>query len=70
LKSLQYLASQYDLFFNSNGTNIHLFSEKRIPPFKFKILCKLSKYLFIFVRRQMVSKTIMDMEKMIKTEQF
>jgi len=70
LQSLQYLASQYNLFFNSNGTNIQLFSKKRIPPFKFKLLCKLSKYLFIFVQGQMVSKTVTDMEKIIETEKF
>ena len=63
-KTFRYLASKFNLFFYTNGQNIHLLTEKRLPPLAFKWLSKFSKIITPFLKIRMKSLTIQDSEKM------
>jgi len=62
-RSLEIIATKYDLNFYTNGSNLHLLSKKKFPKFVFPLLVKLSKYgLFNVVKLFLDSKTDSDSE--------
>jgi hypothetical protein len=68
LKTLNFIVRKYGLNFYSNSTNLHLFTEKTLNPFKFRIVTKFSKYLYPFLKRRLKSKTFSDMEEIKKKQ--
>ena len=65
-KTFEYLAKKNNLYFYTNGQNLHLLTEKRIPTSGFKWMSKFSKIITPLLKTRMKSLTIQDSEK-IKT---
>ena len=63
-KTFEFFASKYNLFFYTNGQNIHLFTEKKLSPSTFKLLTKVSKFLTPLIQKRMKSLTWKDFEKL------
>lgn len=62
LQTLNHIAKNYHLNFYSNGTDMHLFSPKKINNNLFKMLLKFPRYgLFFIVRKKMKSLTSEDL---------
>ena len=61
-KTFEYLAKKHNLYFYTNGQNIHLLSEKRFPKAAFKWLTKVSKYMTPLIQKRMKSLTWKDFE--------
>lgn len=60
-KTLEYIAAKYGLSVVSNGSNLHMFTRKRLPGLIFKALCKGSKYgLYPLAKIGMRSRTYSD----------
>jgi len=64
-KSLEYIADKYDYNFISNGTNLHIFSKKKISK-KIFLIDKIIKKLQLDKLFNQISKTNNDMNKMIE----
>ncbi|MEI8061181.1 MAG: class I SAM-dependent methyltransferase [Candidatus Berkelbacteria bacterium] len=65
-KTLKYLAHKYGLRYYSYGS-LHLFTNKKINKIRFRLLFKLTEFgLDHFVARRMKSKTISDMQSIVK----
>ena len=62
-KTFEYLAKKNNLYFYTNGQNLHLLTEKRIPPSGFKWMSKFSKFITPLLKTRMKSLTIQDSEK-------
>ena len=62
-ETFQYLADKFSLYFYTNGQNIHLLTEKRLPPSAFKWMSKFSKFITPLLKTRMKSLTIQDSEK-------
>ena len=63
-KTFEFLASKYNLYFYTNGQNIHLLSEKKLLPSSFKIMTKTSKFTTPLIQKRMKSLTWKDFEKL------
>lgn len=65
-RNLEVMAKKFGLNLCTNGRNLHLFTEKRVSPALFALLCKLStRGLFQWVKRKMPSRTMEDMKATI-----
>jgi len=62
-KTFEYLAGNFNLYFYTNGQNLHLLTEKRLPPSAFKWMSKFSKIITLLLKTRMKSLTIQDSEK-------
>ena len=62
-KTFEYLAKKNNLYFYTNGQNLHLLTEKRLPPSAFKWMSKFSKIITPLLKTRMKSLTIQDSEK-------
>jgi len=62
-KTFEYLAGKFNLYFYTNGQNLHLLTEKRLPPSAFKWMSKFSKIITPLLKTRMKSLTIQDSEK-------
>lgn len=61
LKTLQYIAKKYNVNVYSTGTNLHLFTEKKIPNWYFKFLLLLTTIQFdLIIRKIFKSRTTED----------
>jgi len=61
LRTLNIIASKYNLFLYSDGHNFHLITNKKISSIAFKALTKLSYHgLFFFIKYFLTSKTFDD----------
>lgn len=61
LETLSYIANKYKLNFCTDGANLHLFTEKKIPNWLFRLLLSLTKLqLDLIIRKMLKSKTIED----------
>jgi hypothetical protein len=61
IKTLTYIAKKYNVYLYSNGSNLHLFTKRKIPLFLYKILLGLTKIQAdIFIRKLLISKTVSD----------
>lgn len=59
-QTLEYIAHKYNLNFYSTGS-LHFLTEKKLEPFLVKLLLKLKRFgLFLFVKRNMTSRTVTD----------
>ena len=63
-KTFEFLAKKYNLFFYTNGQNIHLFTEKKLSSSTFKLLTKVSKFITPLIQKRMESLTWKDFEKL------
>ena len=63
-KTFEFLARKYNLYFYTNGHNIHLLSEKKLLPTSFKIMTKTSKFITPLIKKRLDSLTWMDYEKL------
>ena len=63
-KTFEFIAKKYDLFFYTNGQNIHFLSKKKIFPSFFKIMTKASKFITPLVQKHQNSLTWIDSEKL------
>ena len=63
-ETFQYLADKFSLYFYTNGQNIHLLTEKRLPPSAFKWITKISKYTTPLIQKRMKSLSWKDMKKL------
>ena len=63
-KTFEFLAKKYNLFFYTNGQNIHLFTEKQLLSSTFKLLTKVSKFITPLIQKRMESLTWKDFEKL------
>ena len=63
-KTFEFLAKKYNLFFYTNGQNIHLFTEKKLLSSTFKLLTKVSKFITPLIQKRMESLTWKDFEKL------
>ena len=63
-KTFDFLAKKYNLFFYTNGQNIHLFTEKRLLPSSFKLMTKVSKFITPLIQKKMKSLTWLDYENL------
>jgi len=61
--TFEYLADKFNLYFYTNGQNIHLLTEKRLPPSAFKWMSKFSKFITPLLKTRMKSLTWEDSEK-------
>jgi len=60
-KTLLYIAKKYKLNLYSDGANLHLFTEKKIPNWFFKFILFLTKFqIDLLMRKTLRSKTIQD----------
>lgn len=59
-KTLKYLANLLNLRLYTNNKNVHLFSERNLPVWKFKFITKLSVLTNLFVSLRMSSRTFSD----------
>ena len=65
-RTLEYIANKYDLNYYSTGS-LHFLTEKRLEPFLINLLLKMKRYgLFLFVKRNMTSRTVSDSIKFSK----
>ena len=63
IKTLQYIAKKYNLNLYTNGSTLHLFTEKKLNNFLFKVLLKMNRLgVFYVVKRTLNSKTMSDWE--------
>lgn len=61
IKTIEFLAKKYNLYFNTNKDNLHFLSERKISPIIFKAILLLSKLQFdILIRKTLNSKTTSD----------
>lgn len=61
LSTLEFIAHKFALNFYTNGTNIHLFTDKKINPYLFNFLIRFGSFpLSFYVKRVMKSKTFSD----------
>lgn len=66
LETLEYLANKYNLNLYTNGSSIHLFTEKKLSPLIFKVLLKFNRFgIFTLISKKLKSKTIDDMYQVI-----
>jgi hypothetical protein len=63
-KTFEYLAGKFNLYFYTNGQNLHLLTEKRLPPSAFKWITKISKYTTPLIQKRMKSLSWKDMKKL------
>ena len=63
-KTFEVLAKKYNLFFYTNGQNIHLFTEKKLSSSTLKLLTKVSKFITPLIQKRMESLTRKDFEKL------
>ena len=63
-KTFEFLAKKYNLFFYTNGQNIHLFTEIKLLPTSFKFMTKVSKFITPLIQKRMKSLTWIDSEKL------
>ena len=63
-KTFEFLAKKYNLFFYTNGQNIHLFTEKQLLSSTFKLMTKVSKFITPLIQKRMESLTWKDFEKL------
>ncbi len=63
-KTFEFLAKKYNLFFYTNGHNIHLFTEKKLMSSTFKFMTKVSKFITPLIQKRMESLTWKDFEKL------
>ena len=61
-KTFEYLANKHNMYFYTNGQNIHLLSKKRLLKPTFKLLTKASKYINPLIQKRMDSLTWKDFE--------
>ena len=61
-KTFEYLANKHNLFFYTNGQNIHLLTKIRLLKPAFKWLTKASKYINPLIQKRMDSLTWKDFE--------
>jgi len=61
--TFEYLADKFNLYFYTNGQNIHLLTEKRLPPSAFKWMSKFSKFITPLLKTRIKSLTWEDSEK-------
>ncbi len=60
-KTLRYIAGKNNLYFYTNEKNLHLFTDRKLKFFTFKLIHKLKKFGFLkFIKRRMQSKTDSD----------
>jgi hypothetical protein len=64
-RTFEFLAKKYEIYFYSNGKNIHLLSEKKIPHFMFNFFVKTSNYFSPFIRKRMQPLTWKDWENIL-----
>lgn len=61
IQTLEYIAQKYNLNLCSDGTNLHLLTEKKVPQWLFVFLLKLTTFQFdVIVRKMLTSKTTTD----------
>lgn len=60
-KTLGIIAEKYGLHYSTDGVNLHLFSEKKVPDWLFRTILFLTKpQLDLFARKLLKSKTVSD----------
>tara|TARA_B100000700_G_C14919683_1_gene796432 strand:- start:517 stop:846 length:330 start_codon:yes stop_codon:yes gene_type:complete len=64
----EFLARKFNLFFYTNGKNIHMFSEKKHAKLFFKTIVKISNYISLLIRKKMYSLTWKDFELVGKSK--
>lgn len=60
LKTLHFIAKKYGKHLYTNGSDIHIFSDKKISPIRFKLRYLLYNYMPIVMSRKRTSKTWQD----------
>ena len=60
VKTLQHMAKKMGKHLVTDGRNYHLFSDKAVSPFSWKVMIKLNKLYSFFVKRRLSSKTWSD----------
>ena len=65
-RTFEFLAKKYEIYFYSNGKNIHLLSVKKISPFMFNFFVKTSNYFSPFIRKRMQPLTWKDWENILE----
>ncbi len=60
VKTLYWMAKQFNLHLWTDGRSLHCFTEKRFPRWKLKLLKRFNKILFYYVNRCLPSRTIPD----------
>jgi hypothetical protein len=59
-RTLEFIANKYNLNYYSTGS-LHFLTEKKLEPFLIKLFLKLKRFgLFLFVKRNMTSRTVAD----------
>lgn len=67
-KSLHWIAKKYNLNLWSNGSSLHIFTEKKISDGKLKTLNRFNKILFPYVNRLMSSRIMSDHKMFLKSK--
>ena len=68
-KSLEYIGLKYGYYFITNGSNFHIFSKSKISP-KIFLIEKIIRKLGLFSLFKLKSKTVSDMNHIIKKQKF
>ena len=63
-RTFEFLAKKYNLFFYTNGQNIHLLTEKKLFSSTLKFLTKFSKFITPLIQKRMESLTLKDFQKL------
>ena len=66
-KTFEFLAIKYNLYFYTNGQNIHLLTEKKLLSFTFKWMTKVSKFITPLIQERMETLTWKDFDKIKST---
>ena len=66
-RTLEFIAKKYELNLYTDGVNVHLLTDKNLNKLLFKSVLKLNRFgLFYYIKRFFKSKTISDMNEIIK----
>jgi len=66
LKSLEYIAKKHKLCFYTNNKNLHIFSEKKLPYFNFKLLYRLRRFGFMKLIKRMIRNRVASDQLLLK----
>ena len=67
-ETFEFLAKKFNLFFYTNGQNIHMLSQKKLSNLVFRTLVKTSNYISLVIRKKMSSFTWKDFETIRKSK--
>jgi len=59
-QTFQHIARQFQLNWLTDGSGLHLLTRKSISPVRFRFVVRWGKYLYLYFKRQMRSRTVDD----------